>query len=67
MRITNDDPVEVLDDILSLFAKVLHDNEVESKVAMADLVEILETIIRLRRHISTAGFKSIPKLQKGST
>ncbi len=63
-RITTDDSAEVLDDVLSLFAKVLHDNEVNKRILIADLIEIRDTINKIRGHIATAGYKSMPKLQR---
>lgn len=62
-----DDPAEVLDDVLSLFAKVLHDNETRQQIYVGDLIEIRDTINKIRQHVSTAGYKTIPKLQKSDT
>jgi hypothetical protein len=60
-----EEPNEKLDDVLSLCAKVWHDNETTGRVAMADLVHLRDAINEIRGHVAGGGgYKSIPRLVK---
>jgi hypothetical protein len=60
----NNNAVELLEDIIGLCNKVAHDNEVEKQVFIGDLNELHDMVISLRRHLSTVGFRAVPKLKK---
>jgi CHAD domain-containing protein len=59
--------IELLEDLIGLCNKVAHDNEIEKQVFIGDLNEIHDMVIALRRHLSTVGFKAVPKLKKSDT
>ena len=60
-----DDSEEVLGDVLSLCAKILHDAELEDgQVYIGDLIELRDGITEVRKRISTAGFKSFSRIRE---
>lgn len=57
------DPNEVLDDLLSLCAKICHVHDTTGRVHVNDLLELRESINAIRTHVAGGGgYKSLPRL-----